>query len=109
MDLAITLALGLTLGAGATWALQRTHLAYLRDELKAAHAQIAHAVIHDNAEIPARTEEIEPVKPLPKELQAIVDDWEEPESRAVEENKIRSYLAGGYGIPSILRLYGVKA
>ena len=106
--LTVTAVLGMILGAVLVYLLTDEERKYLRAELKAAHAQIAHAVIHEQAQIPARTEEVEPVKPLPSELQAVVDDWDEPESRAVEEAKIRSYLAGGHGIPSILRQYGRK-
>ncbi len=105
MDLAITLALGLLGGMLYTWFIQRDERTYLRDELKAAHAQIAHAVIHESAEIPARTEEIEPMKPLSSRLAEVVTDWEDPESRAIEEGKIRNLLGQGWGEEAILRQY----
>ena len=106
MTLAITAAAGLILGALATWLLQRTEIKYLRDELRVAHAQIAHAVIHEGAEIPARYEEPEPIKPLSQELQACVDQWEDVDSRAIEEAKIRQWQAEGWGTEAILRQYG---
>ena len=59
---------GLLRGALATWLLQRTEIKYLRDELRVAHAQIAHAVMSEGATIPARYEEPEPVEPLTKEF-----------------------------------------
>lgn len=99
-------AAGLILGALATWLLQRTEIKYLRDELRVAHAQIAHAVMHEGAEIPARYEEPEPIKPLTSELQACVDQWEDADSRATEEAKIRQWLAEGRLVKSILRQYG---
>ena len=106
MTLAATLLAGLLIGALATWLLMREDLTYLRDELRVAHAQIAHAVMSEGAQVPPRIEEIEPPKPLTSELQACVDEWEDPESRAVEELKIRGWLAEGRAIKSILRQYG---
>ena len=99
-------AAGLILGALATFLLQRTEIKYLRDELRVAHAQIAHAVIHEGAEIPARYEEPEPIKPLSQELQACVDQWEDVDSRATEEAKIRQWQAEDWGTEAILRQYG---
>ncbi len=108
MELAATLAIGLTLGALATWLLQRTELHYLRSELRVAHAQIAHAVIQEGATVPPRFEEPAPIEPLSKALQAAVNEWESPESRAVEEAKIRHWQAEGWGEESILRQYGAN-
>ena len=108
MELAVTLAIGLALGVLGTWLLQRDERKYLRDELKVAHAQIAHAVLSDGATIPPRFEEPEPVEPLSKGLQEAIDEWESPESRAVEEGKIRHDQAEGWGEEAILRQYGVK-
>ncbi|KKM65041.1 hypothetical protein LCGC14_1495270 [marine sediment metagenome] len=106
MELAITLAVGLALGALATWLLQRGELKYLRSELRVTHAQIAHAVLSEGATVPPRFEEPEPIEPLSKKLQAVIDEWEGADSRATEEAKIRSYLAEGYGEEAILRQYG---
>ena len=108
MELAATLAIGLALGALATWLLQRDERKYLRDELKVAHAQIAHAVIQEGATIPPRFEEPEPVKPLSKTLQAVIDEWESPDSLATKEAEIRHWLGEGWGEEAILRQYGVK-
>ncbi len=108
MELAATLAAGLALGALATWFLTRDERKYLRDELRVAHAQIAHAVIQEGAMVPPRFEEPEPLEPLSKELQAAIAQWESPGSRATEEAKIRHWQAEGYGEEAILRQYGGK-
>ena len=108
MEIATTLGIGLTLGSLLTWLVHRGELGYLREELKVAHAQIAHAVIQERALIPPRIEPVEPIKPLTKELQDCVDQWDEPESRAVEEAKIRGWLADDHSIKSILRQYGAN-
>jgi hypothetical protein len=108
MELATALAVGLTLGALATWLLQREQLSYLRSELKVAHAQIAHAVLDQGARVPARLEEVEPLEPLTAELQACVDQWEGPENQATEEAKIRNWLGQGRDMKSILRQYGME-
>lgn len=101
-------AAGLILGALATWFLQRTEIRYLRDELKVAHAQIAHAVMQEGAQIPARLEPIDLPEPLTGELRECVEQWEGAESQAAVEADIRRYQAEGYKIPAILRQYGVK-
>lgn len=108
MDLAIALMVGLIVGSALTWLVHREELQYLRGELKVAHAQIAHAVIEDRAVIPPRLEPVPPPDPLPSELRPCVEQWDSPESQAIEEHKIRGYLAEGYGIPAILRLYGMR-
>ncbi len=108
MELAATLATGLILGALATWLIQRGELKYLRDELKVAHAQIAHAVIQEGATVPPRYEEPEPQPALSKALQEAIDEWESPESRAIQEAKIRQWQSEGYGEEAILRQYGGK-
>ena len=96
---------GLLIGALATWFLQRTEIKYLRDELRVAHAQIAHAVMQDGAVIPPRFEEPEPIEPLPEKLQACVDQWDTADSRATEEAQIRNWLGQGRHVDSILRQY----
>ncbi len=96
---------GLALGTLATWLLQRTEIKYLRDELRVAHAQIAHAVMKEGAEIPARYEEPEPVEALSNELQECVKQWDSAESQAIEEAKIRQWQAEGWGTKAILRQY----
>ncbi len=100
---------GLVLGVALTHYVHREERKYLRDELKVAHAQIAHAVMVDHAQIPARYEPAPPVEPLPAELLALIQEWEDPESQAVEEAKIRGWLGEGYKIPAIKRQYGVNA
>ena len=108
MELAVTLSIGLALGSLLTWLVHRGELGYLREELKVAHAQIAHAVIEDGALIPPRIEPVEPIKPLSKKLQECVEQWDEPESRAVEEAKIRGWQGEGWGEKAILRQYGAN-
>ncbi len=107
IELTIAVVAGFTLGATLAWLISRGEIGYLRAELKGTHAQIAHAVMKEGAIVPPLTEEIEPVKPLPSELQAVVNEWEGADSRVIEEAKIRGYLAEGYGIAAILRQYTV--
>lgn len=102
------LAGGLVLGVLLTWLVHRDELKYLRTELRVAQAQIAHAVIHQQAVIPPRTEEVEPLEPLSGALKEVIGQWEGAESQAVEEYKIRGYIAEGWGEAAILRQYGVK-
>ena len=103
---ALYLAASFLVGAIGSTLVHREELKYLRGELRVAHAQIAHAVIHDSAVIPPRIEEVPPLEPLPKELLACVEQWEDAESRAIEEAKIRQWRAEGWGVPAILRQYG---
>lgn len=98
---------GIILGYLAAYHSTYEERKYLRDELRVAHAQIAHAVMVDHAQIPARYEPPEPPEPLPAELHDLVTQWEDPESRAIEEAKIRGWLAEGWGHPAIKRQYGV--
>ncbi len=107
MELAAALAAGIIFGAIAAGMVHREELGYLRTELKVAHAQIAHAVIEEKAQIPMRLEEAPEQKPLTKELQDCVDQWEGAESQAVEESRIRGYLHEGRGIDAIKRQYGL--
>ena len=102
---AFYLAGGILFGAGMTKMACREEIKYLREELKVAHAQIAHAVIQERAVIPERVEPPEPIEPLSKELQECVDQWDTVESRAVEEHKIRGWQAEGWDIKTILRQY----
>ena len=99
---------GLAIGALATWLLQRTEIKYLRDELRVAHAQIAHAVMHEGVHVPARYEEPEPIEPLSKRLREAVEQWEDPNNQAIEEAKIRQWLAEDWGEEAILRQYGAN-
>lgn len=110
MNLAVAFVLGLAAGAVACWWLQRPVVAHLKDELHWARQEIAtatdrllHAWREDKAVIPPRPPEpVPPPEPLPRELQAEVDQWESPESRAVLEQKIRAMLARGMQPAGIL-------
>lgn len=102
---AFYLAAGIIFGALTAGSVHREEIKYLREELKVAHAQIAHAVIQERAVIPERVEPPEPIEPLSKELQECVDQWDTVESRAVEEHKIRGWQAEGWDIKTILRQY----
>ena len=105
MELAITAAVAFVIGMLISLHATYSEIRYLRDELKGTHAQIAHAVLKEGAVVPPLTEEIEPLKPLPSELQAVVNEWEGADSRLIEETKIRAWMAEGYGIAAILRQY----
>jgi hypothetical protein len=100
-------AVGLVLGVTLTYYVHREEVRYLRHELRVAHAQIAHAVIHERAMVPARVEPVPEPEPLPGELRDIIDEWEDPESRAVQEARVRGWLAEGWGVPAIKRQCGV--
>ncbi len=93
-------------GYALKWLSGLEEIRYLRAELKQTHNQIAHAVIQERAIIPPREEPVEPIKPLSKKLQEAVDQWEDADSRAVEEAKIRQWLAEDWGEKAILRQYG---
>ena len=103
------LAAGLILGTLGTWFVQRDELRFLRKELALATDRLAHARIERGAEIPPRPVEVEPVRPLPPALVDCVTQWDTAESRAVEEAKIRQWLAEGWGQDAILRQYGAGA
>lgn len=96
---------GLIIGAALTWFVHRDELEYLRRELAQATDRLAHARIEKGAEIAPRPVEYEPPEPLPAELQQIVNEWEDPESRAVTESKIRGWIAEGWGNEAILRQF----
>lgn len=105
MDLAIAAAVGWVVGTLGCYLMHYQQMSYLRKELTGTHAQIAHAVLQEGTFVPPLTEEIQPAKPLPPELQSVVDEWEDAESRAVEEGKIRRWLSEDWGVKAILRQY----
>lgn len=109
MEVALIAIACLIIGAFGSWFIQRDERKYLRDELRVAHAQIAHAVIHDKAEIPARYEEPEPVQPLDSDYQACIKQWEGKENQITVEAEIRNYIGQGWGKVAILKQYGVNA
>ena len=96
---------GLILGCVGTWFVHRDELKYLRTELRAAQDRITGAVFSGEAIVPPRAEEPVEIEPLPSELMECVNQWESPESRALEEHKIRGWLAEGWGNEAILRQY----
>ena len=105
MELAIAASVGWVVGMAGCYVMHYQQMSYLRSELKGTHAQIAHAVLQEGTFVPPITEEIEQPKPLPPELQSVVDEWEDADSRAVEEAKIRQWQVDGWGVKAILRQY----
>ncbi len=102
-------AAGLILGVLLSTYIHRGEVKHLREENRIAHAQIAHAVISEGAQIPARIEPMPEPDPLSEKMQGIVNEWEEgSESRAITEHKIRGYLAEGYGEVAIARQFGAQ-
>jgi hypothetical protein len=102
------LAAGLTIGYTLCYLAYREERKWLRAELRVAHAQIAHAVVHEGATVPARLEPAPPPEPLSGALRECVEQWDTAESRAVEEAKIRGWQAEGWGEAAILKQYGVR-
>ena len=109
MELAASFAIGIICGAALVWFANRDHQKYLRDELKVAHAQIAHAVMQEGAQVPMRVEEPEPVAALDSDYRACINQWEGAENQLIEEAKIRNWIGQGWGKPAILKQYGVGA
>ena len=108
MELVIAASIGIVTGAVCAGLVHREELKWLRGELRVAHAQIAHAVIQDHAQVPARVEPVPEPEPLSKALTECIEQWEDADSRAVEEAKVRGYLAEGYSEKAVLKLYGVN-
>ncbi len=102
----MTYVIGVLIGAVLMYLLRWEEVRYLRSELKVAHAQIAHAVINENAVMPARYEEPEPLKPLSAALQDTVNQWEGAEIRAETEAEIRRWQAEGYKEAAIVKQFG---
>ena len=102
MTLAIVAVLGLLLGGTAIWFVQRPRILYLERELRTATDRLVHAW-KEGAVIPAReVEEPEPVA-IPKDLQEEIDQWDDPESKAVARAQIEQMLREGKSQALILR------
>jgi hypothetical protein len=102
-SLALALLAGLVLGAAGCWLLLRGQLAFLRQELRDATDRLVGAW-QAGATIPPRAVPPEPPPPpLDPVLREAVEQWEDPESRVAEEQRIRTWLAAGWGPVRILR------
>lgn len=101
---ALWLLCGLAIGGAAVWWLQRAEITYLRREYQIATDRLLHAWRADNAVIPPRPQEVRAVPKLPSELQLAVDEWEDPESRVVMEQKVRHlHFERGLTVLGVLR------
>ena len=98
----LALLVGLVLGAAGVWWLQRAELAFLRRELREATDRLLGAW-QAGATIPPRPIEAVPLPPLDPVLREAVEQWEDPESRAAEEQRVRTWLAAGWGPLRILK------
>lgn len=98
-------AVAFMLGVASCYLVHRAEIRYLRSELKGTHAQIAHAVMREGAEVPALFEDMPEIEPLSKKLREIVNEWEDADSRAVQEAKIRGWIAEGWGEKAIIRQF----
>lgn len=105
----IELIAGLVVGVCLTKWVDLGELEYLRNALKMAHAQIAHAVLKEGATVPPVHEPTPPPEPLSKALQDAVGEWEGAEAQASTEAKIRQWLAEGYGEAAILKQLGGRS
>ena len=95
---------GLILGVAGTWFVQRGELAYLRAELRTAQDRLVSAWRDDRAIIPPRPAEKVAVQKLPAALQESIDEWDDPETRAAIESRIRDlYYDQGMGEQAVLR------
>jgi hypothetical protein len=104
VTLAAAVLVGLIAGALGAWFVQQGELRYLRRELSVAQDRLLHAWREDKATIPPRPpEQLPPPPPLPPDLQEVVDDWEDPESRAVQESQIRQMMDAGWKTMAILK------
>lgn len=100
------MALGVIVGGGGVWLVQRPHWRYLRDELTTAQDRLYHAWRDERAVIPAR-EMVQPTKQvtveaLPPVLLNAVLDYESPEGRRAVEETMRQRLKQGWGADRIL-------
>lgn len=99
---AIGLVAGLLIGGALLWLSRSetvrvltTQLEQARDAERVATDRLVHAW-REGATIPPRpAEEAPPPDPLPETLQAELDQWEDPEHRAMLERKMRTLLQAG--------------
>lgn len=91
------------------WLMQRGSISVLREQLhdaRQAEALATDRLLHawkDGATIPPRPVELPPPPgPLPAELLEEINQWEDPEHRAMLEARFRAELATGKGVPAIL-------
>lgn len=108
MQLALTLLVGLLLGAGGVWWLltppHRKEVQYLRDELATAQDRLLGAW-KEGAVIPTR-EQVAPVQPtevepLPMEFLKLATDYESAEGQSAAETFIRQKRAQGWSLERI--------
>lgn len=102
MSISVALALGLLLGIAGTHYVHRGELSYLRKELATAQDRLLAAWRDEGAVIPPRPVEPVKVEPLPEQLRAWVNNWESPESKAIEESRIRHLMHQGLGVEAII-------
>ena len=102
--IALALLAGLLLGGGSVWWLQRDELARLRADKREAEDRLFYGFKHESLTPAPRAVEIKPLEALPKELLDEVNQWEDPETRAAEESRLRAmYFDRGMGVQAILR------
>lgn len=75
-----------------------------RDELRIAQDRLYGAWKEGHTIPPRPNEEPAPeIPPLPKELQALVDEWESPTVRLQVEDRIRRLMARGLDTPAVAK------
>lgn len=100
---ALWLLIGLVLGAGSVWWLQRAELAALRKAREVAEDRLFYAWRDDKIVPAPRTVEAVASEPLAKELMEAINDFESLEGRAAMESRIRFLQERGMNTVGILR------
>jgi hypothetical protein len=106
----VALVIGLVVGGALAWLARGDTIARLerqvewhREQEIVATDRLLHAWREDKIVVPARpVEATPPPQPLPAALQEEVDQWENPETRAAIDEKIRGMLRRGWAPTRIL-------
>ena len=109
-ELLIAYGVGGVLGSALAWFSRGETIRFLREQLEGARAAEALAtdrLVHawkDGAQIPPRPGEkpAVPLQPLPADLKAHVEQWDDAEHRAMLESDIRAMLGRGLSPVAVL-------
>lgn len=109
IEILVAVVAGLAAGAVLAWLAARAVIAQLegavdwhRKQEQVATDRLVHAW-KDGAVVPPRPADPTPAPdPLPEELQTELDQWDDPEHRAMLEARMRDGLQRGRGVTAIL-------